>query len=121
MVAQAASSSKPAAVQSNVRSAMTAPTASTAHAARVPLWVSIPIAAVAPSAYDGHGPAGQQCVESKPRSYEATAGPLTPGDGGTCQGMSHPRGHSESGPTRPRGEHLLTSEKTSTSSALCVR
>jgi hypothetical protein len=26
-----------------------------------------------------HGPAGQQCVESKPRSYEATAGPLAPG------------------------------------------
>ena len=58
--AQAASSTKPAGSQLNVRSPMTLPTSSTAQAARVRLWVSIPMAAMADlrlAAYDGCGPA----------------------------------------------------------------
>ena len=73
----------------------------------VRLWVSmIPIAGMADlrlvSAYDGCGPAGQQCVESKPRSYEATAGPLAPGTRALVKKRAIPRGHSGSEPTRPR-------------------
>jgi hypothetical protein len=49
-----------------------------------------------------HGPAGQQCVESKPRSYEATAGPLAPGTRALVKERAIPRGHYVSGPTRPR-------------------
>jgi hypothetical protein len=54
------------------------------------------------AAYDGCGPVGQQCVESKSRSYEATAGPLAPGTRALVKRRAIPRGHSGSGPTRPR-------------------
>src|SRR6266545_8358270 len=54
------------------------------------------------AAYDGCGPAGQQCVESRPRSYEATAGPLAPGTRALVKERAIPRGHYVSGPTRPR-------------------
>ena len=61
-----------------------APSASTAQAASVALWVSIPMPIAVLHSADtmGAGQAGS-CASSEPRSYEAMPGPLVHGGGGT--------------------------------------
>ena len=63
----------------NVASPMGRPSSSMAHAASVALWVSIPIAAMPPSASftDRRGSDGQQCVQQRPAPMRPRPGPQT--------------------------------------------
>ena len=69
------------------------------------------------AAYDGCGPAGQQCVESKSRSYEATAGPLAPGTRALVEERAIPLGTTYPGQPVPGREHLPTPRKAAVSYA----
>jgi predicted metal-binding membrane protein len=64
--AQAMNATWPAGSLANVASPIARPSSSTAHAASVALWVSMPIAVIlVPSVprYDGRGSDGQACVQ----------------------------------------------------------